>query len=73
MGKETNEGAATPLPTDVELQFELDEHGRVWIIRDGECDIIGRRNAVCAEMRRFLDAAVLDENVSDRWGGGSSV
>lgn len=42
------------LRTDVDLEFEFDEHGRVWMIRDGDCHIIGRTNAVCAEMRRFL-------------------
>ncbi|TMJ14642.1 MAG: hypothetical protein E6G94_09180 [Alphaproteobacteria bacterium] len=55
-------------PSDVELQFELDEHGRVWIIRDGDCDIIGRKDAVCAEMRRFLAAA---EVGAVDWGGHS--
>lgn len=44
--------------TDVELEFELDEHDRVWMIREGDCHIIGRTNAVCAEMRRFLTAVV---------------
>ena len=47
--------------TDVELQFEPDEHGRVWMIREGDCHIIGRTGAVCAEMRRFLAAVVLGE------------
>lgn len=42
--------------TDIELEFELDEHGRVWMIRDGDCHIIGRRLAVSTEMRRFLAA-----------------
>jgi hypothetical protein len=50
-GQPVNDNA---LATDVELEFELDEHGRVWIIRDGDCHIIGRRLAVCMEMRRFL-------------------
>jgi hypothetical protein len=45
--------------TDVELDFELDEHGRVWMIREGDCHIIGRKNTVCEEMRRFLRAVVL--------------
>jgi hypothetical protein len=31
------------------------------MIRDGDCHIIGRRNAVCAEMRRFLAVLALDE------------
>lgn len=37
-----------------EVEFEVDEHGRVWLVRDGACDVIGRRDAVVAEMRRFL-------------------
>jgi streptogramin lyase len=41
-------------PNDIELDFEVDEHGRVWMIREGDCHVIGRREAVCAEMRRFL-------------------
>lgn len=47
--------------TDVELDFELDEHGRVWLIREGDCHIIGRTSAVCAEMRRFLASIVLGD------------
>ncbi|HEX6376896.1 MAG TPA: hypothetical protein VFZ91_14385 [Allosphingosinicella sp.] len=39
---------------DVECEFELDEHGRVWIILEGDCHIIGRREAVRREMWRFL-------------------
>ena len=50
--------------TGVELEFELDEHGRVWMVREGDCHIIGRTNAVCAEMRRFLRTVVLGD--SDR-------
>jgi hypothetical protein len=49
------------LRTDVELDFEADEHGRVWMIREGDCHVIGRTAAVCAEMRRFLAAVVLGE------------
>ena len=45
--------------TYVDLDFELDEHGRVWMIRERDCHIIGRTNAVCAEMRRFLRAVLL--------------
>jgi hypothetical protein len=41
-------------PTDVECEFELDEHGRVWIIFEGDCHIIGRKDAVRREMWRFL-------------------
>lgn len=44
--------------TDVELEFELDEHGRVWMIREADCHIVGAKNAVCTEMRRFLQAVV---------------
>jgi hypothetical protein len=40
--------------TDVECEFELDEYGRVWIILEGDCHIIGRREAVRREMWRFL-------------------
>ncbi|HEY0027312.1 MAG TPA: hypothetical protein VGC35_05535 [Allosphingosinicella sp.] len=42
-------------PPGEEAEFELDEHGRVWVVRDGFCEVIGRRDAVVAEMRRFLD------------------
>lgn len=45
--------------TDVELDFELDEHGRVWMIREGECHIIGRSNTVGAKMRHFLTMVAL--------------
>ena len=31
------------------------------MIRDGDCHIIGRSGAVCAEMRRFLAGVVLGE------------
>ena len=41
-------------PPGEEAEFELDEHGRVWVVRDGACEAIGRRDAVVAEMRRFL-------------------
>jgi hypothetical protein len=50
------------LRTNVDLDFELDEHGRVWMIREGDCHIIGRRDAVCAEMRRFLRTVVLGDD-----------
>ncbi|HEX8572873.1 MAG TPA: hypothetical protein VF759_08990 [Allosphingosinicella sp.] len=46
--------SAEQLRTDVELEFEFDEHGRVWMIREGDCHIIGRTEAVCLEMRKFL-------------------
>lgn len=48
--------SARAAATDVELQFELDQHGRVWEIRDGDCWIIGRHLAVAIEMRKFLAA-----------------
>jgi hypothetical protein len=54
-------GGEEALRTDVESEFCLDEHGRVWIILEGDCHIIGRRHAVCAEMTRFLATAVLGE------------
>jgi hypothetical protein len=40
--------------TDVECEFELDEHDRVWMILEGDCHIIGRKAAVRREMWRFL-------------------
>ena len=39
---------------DVDLDFTLDEQNRVWMIREGDCHIIGRTQAVCLEMRKFL-------------------
>ena len=48
--------------TAIELEFEVDEHGRVWMMREGDCHIIGRTDAVCAEMRRFLATVVLGDN-----------
>lgn len=47
--------------TDVESEFELDEHGRVWLIKDGDCFIIGRRLTIIIEMRRFLSNAATTE------------
>lgn len=40
--------------TDMECAFELDENGRVWMILEGDCHIIGRKEAVRKEMWRFL-------------------
>jgi len=40
--------------SDVECEFDLDEHGRVWMYRDGDCQIIGRKDYVRTEMWRFL-------------------
>jgi hypothetical protein len=51
------------LSTDIEVEFEVDEHGRVWMIREGDCHIIGRTNAVCAEMRRFLTTVLLGRHL----------
>jgi hypothetical protein len=48
--------------TEVDLDFELDEHGRVWMIREGDCHIIGGINSVCAEMRRFLRIVTLGQD-----------
>jgi lipopolysaccharide/colanic/teichoic acid biosynthesis glycosyltransferase len=49
-----------------DVEFELDEHGRVWMILAGDCHLIGRREAVCGEMRRFLAAA---DAAADAAGG----
>ena len=38
----------------VDLDFTLDGQGRVWMIRDGDCHVLGPTEAVCGEMRRFL-------------------
>jgi hypothetical protein len=40
--------------SDVECAFELDEHDRVWMVRDGDCHIIGRKDYIRTEMWRFL-------------------
>jgi len=40
--------------SDVECDFELDEHGRVWIVLEGDCHMIGRKEAVRKSMWRFL-------------------
>ncbi|HEX8124678.1 MAG TPA: hypothetical protein VF548_03775 [Allosphingosinicella sp.] len=40
--------------SDVECQFEVDEYERVWIYRDGDAHIIGRKDYVRTEMWRFL-------------------
>jgi hypothetical protein len=40
--------------SDVECQFEVDEHERVWMYRDGDCSIIGRKDYIRTEMWRFL-------------------
>ena len=38
----------------VDLDFTLDQQGRVWMIREGDCSMLGPTEAVCGEMRRFL-------------------
>ena len=40
--------------SDVECQFEVDEYDRVWMYRDGDCSIIGRKNYIRTQMWRFL-------------------
>ncbi|HEX8511714.1 MAG TPA: hypothetical protein VF688_01265 [Allosphingosinicella sp.] len=40
--------------SDVECEFELDEYERVWMYRDGDAHIIGRKDYVRTEMWRFL-------------------
>lgn len=40
--------------SDVECEFEIDEYERVWMYRDGDCSIIGRKDCVRTEMWRFL-------------------
>jgi hypothetical protein len=40
--------------SDVECEFEVDEYERVWMIRDGDCHIIGRKDYIRTEMWRFL-------------------
>lgn len=40
--------------SDVECEFGVDEYDRVWIYRDGDCHIIGRKDYIRMEMWRFL-------------------
>ena len=42
------------IATGVDLDFTLDERGQAWMIREGDCHLIGPGEAVCSEMRRFL-------------------
>lgn len=49
---------------DLELDFELDEHGRVWMVREGDCYILGRKDPVCAKMRRFLRTVGLGDDAN---------
>jgi hypothetical protein len=41
-------------PVAIDLDFTLDEQGRVWMIREGDCYVLGPTDPVCGEMRRFL-------------------
>jgi hypothetical protein len=36
------------------VRVRLDEHDRVWMIRNGDCHIIGRKDYIRTEMWRFL-------------------
>jgi hypothetical protein len=47
--------------SDVECEFEADEYGRVWMYRDGDCWIIGRKDYVRTEMWRFLRTTLAGE------------
>jgi hypothetical protein len=40
--------------SDVECEFEVDEYDRVWMVKDGDCHIIGRKDYIRTEMWRFL-------------------
>jgi hypothetical protein len=40
--------------SDVECEFGVDEYDRVWMYRDGDCHIIGRKDYIRTEMWRFL-------------------
>jgi hypothetical protein len=54
-GREPELAVNDNLPgSEVECEFELDEHDRVWMIRDGDCHIIGRKDGIRKEMWRFL-------------------
>lgn len=57
-------GRDEDMRTDVELDFELDEHDRVWMIREGDCYILGRKDPVCVEMRQFLRTIVLGDDAN---------
>ena len=37
-----------------DLDFELDEHGRVWMTRPGDCQVISDMEAACRAMQEFL-------------------
>ena len=40
----------------VDLDFTLDGQGQVWMIREGDCHLLGPTAPVCGEMRRFLSS-----------------
>lgn len=46
--------------TDVDLDFELDEHGRIWMIREEDCHIIGRADATVLKMLDFCRKVLRD-------------
>ncbi|MGA9580440.1 MAG: hypothetical protein WBR13_00545 [Allosphingosinicella sp.] len=46
-----NDNKARP---DSECAFELDDYDRVWMIRDGDCHLIGNKDYMRTEMWRFL-------------------
>lgn len=58
--RQGREAGAGPPPRDeamlngLDLDFTLDEQGRVWMVREGDCYVLGPTEAVCGEMRRFL-------------------
>jgi hypothetical protein len=58
-GRDRRRAEAGDLGTDVELEFDADEHGRAWMYQEGDCHMIGRTQAACAEMRRFLKETML--------------
>src|SRR5687768_8139324 len=41
----------------VEMQLTLDGKGQAWMVLEGDCHLLGEREAVCAELRRFLGEA----------------
>lgn len=45
---------AETIGRDAELEFVVDEHQRLWMMWEAACHVIGRREPVCGEMRRFL-------------------
>ena len=47
------------LESDDDLEFEFDEDGRVWMTRQGYCQIISGTEAACRAMRKFLGTVAL--------------